>query len=231
MTNGLERWKNSNKVLWDKLIVNRNESSFKNKANANFNKKNNTESSNAIIDIKNIHNSKYNKNHHTSLEKIVPQSVDLSWLHVNSMDLNMLNPNKIKDSPFITEFVKSKIDNQPQENTQINKQTIGIQTEIRGRLYDDIDDQLLDEFIEMNLNSINWSTSNIWFKNTENSDYDLIDTFALCNSQNIGSISRKSEQIWFDIKKKSINNKTFNTFVGPLSQRASIFVNKYPKNE
>ena len=99
---------------------------------------------------------------------------------------------------------------------------MGIQTDIKGRIYDDIDDKLLDEIIDMNIQNININISNYYLKNTENSDYDLINSLTFSNSQNLGQIKRKSENFWFNNNNIPINNKTFGKYIGPLSQRASI---------
>ena len=134
----------------------------------------------------------------------------------------MINPTKIKDSSFITDLIKTKIDDKIWEDVIHIKHNVGIQTDIKGRIYDDIDDKLLDEIIDMNIQNININTSNYYLKNTENSDYDLINSLTFSNSQNLGQIKRKSENLWFNNNNIPINNKTFGKYIGPLSQRASI---------
>ena len=134
----------------------------------------------------------------------------------------MINPSKIKDSSFITDFIKTKIDDKIWEGVIHVKHNVGIQTDIKGRIYDDIDDKLLDEIIDMNIQNININTSNYYLKNTENSDYDLINSLTFSNSQNLGQIKRKSENLLFNNNNIPINNKTFGKYIGPLSQRASI---------
>ena len=155
---------------------------------------------------------------------------DTSGLIINSANINMINPQKMRESSFITDLLKSHLDHTADENTQFGKYDIGTQTDIKGRIYDEIDDELLDEIIEMNIQNLNLNTSNFYFGSSDVSEYDVIENWGLGSSTkySMWQNRRRSDQPLLN-KNLNVNNKIANSTIGPLSQRVSIYRKKHSK--
>ena len=151
---------------------------------------------------------------------------DMSGLVINQANINMLNPKKIRESSFITDFLKNQIDPHYKESaSKPNNFNNSTQTDIKGRLYDDIDDDLLDEIIEMNMKHLDLNNSGVYVSNAELSDYDVVENTVPDSYSQYSAFHnrRKSDQVAIDMMKPSINYKSNFSKIGALSQRVSVY--------
>ncbi|CAI2361286.1 unnamed protein product [Moneuplotes crassus] len=135
---------------------------------------------------------------------------------INKADINMLNPTKMRECSFITDFVRSRVDDSFQEHSKDNhSRTVTTQTEIKGRVFDEVDDEILDEIINNSMMDIGY---------TEFSEYDIGEHSKQDQSHNISlwKRRRKSDNAVLEKNSSTMSNRSSRPTLGPLSQRISL---------
>lgn len=145
--------------------------------------------------------------------KIVESSSGLNPI-VNQVDLGMINPKKIRESSFITDFLQSRVSEPVVELDQGKKsRTVMTQTEIKGRIYDEVDDEVLDEII-------NTSMMNIGY--TDQSEYEITENLKNDKSHlSLWNQRRRSDNA-IEKNSESMSNRSSRPNLGPVSSRISL---------
>lgn len=149
-----------------------------------------------------------------------------SGLIINQANLGMINPNKIRESAFITDYLKHQVSSETREpSSKPQNYNNSTQTDIKGRIYDDIDDELLDEIIEMNVRHLDFTMSGLYVNQNELSDYDVFENHVPESHSNYSLMHnrRKSDQAGIDMVKTPFSSKQQFSKIGALSQRVSVY--------
>lgn len=162
-----EQWmiklKEAKKEVWERMLANRSDLRYDNlhvfsqsqtyKSSLADKKHLINISNKSIIKFPSTH--KITPNRHASSNRLDTSQSDSSGLVVKTANMSMLNPNKIRESSFITDLIRCQ---QEQDANEVppkpNNFNISTQTDIKGRMYDELDDEVLDEIIEMNMQNL-----------------------------------------------------------------------------
>lgn len=172
-----EQWTNKlkeiKKAVWSRIIANRSDLILDSNLSHNKSQNLRSKSGDRKTGLK-FSSTNFSQHKNSSTGRIDTAKYETSGLNINSVNLSMLNPNKIRESSFITDFVRNFIDKTEVEPKD-NNYNISTQTDIKGRIYDEIDDEVLDELIEMNLYSLKDSIPNLNFGSSDISEYEALD--------------------------------------------------------
>lgn len=140
---------------------------------------------------------------------------------ISQADLNMINPQKIRESSFINDFIRKHKNVSIGAEQEMGKESnsVSTQTEIKGRVFDDVGDDVLDEIINTSMINIGYS---------EFSEYEPLENPKNKEKLHISlwNKRRRSDNIALEKNSSTMSNRSSRPNLGKLSQRIKMHKKK-----